>query len=219
MKLLLINPNTNPATTEAMRAIAQASAPSGVTILAQTAPFGVPLITTPETLAESAAAVLALLAEDIEPGLDGLIIAAFGDPALFEARHSTQIPVTGIAEAGMAEAAVDGRQFAVVTTTPELVDSIARSAKSYGHGGHFVGTVLTEGDATALTNDPARLPEALLAACRRAVDAFGAEAIVIGGGPLAVAARQIRGSVPVPVIEPVPAAVRLALSRARREVA
>ncbi len=45
MKLLLINPNTNAATTEAMRRIAQESAPPGVTILAKTAPFGVPLIT------------------------------------------------------------------------------------------------------------------------------------------------------------------------------
>jgi allantoin racemase len=155
----------------------------------------------------------------LEPGLSGIVISAFGDPALFEARRLTTLPVTGIAEAGMAEAAAGGRPFAVVTTTPDLVDSIAHSAEIYGHKGSFLGTELTEGDVTALTSDPVRLPQALLAACQRAVTTRGAEAIVIGGGPLAVAARQISGELPVPVIEPVSAAVRLALFRARREVA
>lgn len=214
MKLLLINPNTNAATTEAMRAIAQASAPSGVTILAKTAPFGAPLITEPVALRESAQAVMALLADGLEPGIAGVIIAAFGDPALQAARDLVPVPVTGIAEAGMAEAAAGSRRFAVVTTTPDLVDSIAASAEAYGHAGRFLGTELTEGDVTALTNDPARLPQALLAACRRAIAMRGAEAIVIGGGPLAVAARAIAGELPVPIIEPVPASVRLAVARA-----
>lgn len=219
MKLLLINPNTNPATTEAMRAIAQESAPAGVTILAKTAAFGATLITGPDALRESAKAVLALLSDRLEPGIAGLIVAAFGDPALREARDLMPIPVTGIAEAGMAEAASGGRRFAVVTTTPDLVDSIAASAEAYGHAGRFLGTALTEGEVTALTNDPDRLPQALLAACQRAIAKLGAEAIVIGGGPLAAAARTISGELPVPIIEPVPAAVRLALSCARQDVA
>lgn len=217
MKLLLINPNTNTATTEAMRAIAQEAAPPGVTIVAKTAPFGVPLITGPDALRESAAAVLALLADGLEPGVSGIVIAAFGDPALQEARDIAPIPVTGIAEAGMAEAG--GRRFAVVTTTPDLVDSIAASAEAYGHSERFLGTELTEGDVMALTNDPTRLPGALLAACQAAISRRGAEAIVIGGGPLAVAARAISGELPVPIIEPVPASVRLAVARARQEVA
>jgi allantoin racemase len=219
MKLLLINPNTNARTTAALQQIAEDASPAGVTIIAKSAPFGVPLITTPEALAESAKAVLALLAEGIEPGVEGLIIAAFGDPGLFDTRRRTRIPVTGIAEAGMAEAAADGRRFAVVTTTPELVESIAHSARAYGYEGRFLGTVLTEGDPNVLTNDPFRLPDALREACLRAVDNLGAEAIVIGGGPLAVSARQIADSLRVPIIEPVPAVVRLAVRRARREVA
>jgi Asp/Glu/hydantoin racemase len=99
------------------------------------------------------------------------------------------------------------------------VDAIAASAAAYGHAGSFLGTELTTGDVKALTNDANRLPHALLEACRRALARRSAEAIVIGGGPLAVAARAIAGELPVPIIEPVPAAVRLALSRARQEVA
>jgi Asp/Glu/hydantoin racemase len=38
---------------------------------------------------------------------------------------------------------------------------------------------------------------------------------VIGGGPLAAAAEALAPRLPVPVIEPVPAAVRAAVRRAR----
>ncbi|KAF0123230.1 MAG: hyuE [Xanthobacteraceae bacterium] len=190
MRLLLINPNTSQATTQAMVGIARESAPS-VEIDGLSAPFGVPLITGPAELAIGRDAVVTLMAARPPFGYQGVIVAAFGDPALDELRRTVAVPVTGIAEAGMAEAAHHGR-FAVVTTTPDLTESIAARADAYGHGDSFLGTVLT------------------------AVRQLGARAIVIGGGPLAVAAREIANQLPVPVIEPVPAAVRLAIRRAER---
>ena len=57
---------------------------------------------------------------------------------------------------------------------------------------------------------PEQLEAALLAACEQAVDLDGAQAIVIGGGPLARAARALARRLPVPVIDPVQAAVRRA---------
>ena len=125
-------------------------------------------------------------------------------------------PVTGIAEAGMAEAGAGGRRFAVATTTPDLRDSIAATAARHGHGS-FAGTWTTPGDPAALMADADALVRALEAACRAAIAEGGAEAVVIGGGPLARAARALAGTLPVPLIEPVPAAVRLSLVRLRRE--
>lgn len=216
MRLLLINPNTSHATTAAMVGIARESAPS-VEIDGMSAPFGVPLITGPAELEIGRDAVTTLMAARPPFGYQGVIIAAFGDPALEDLRRSIAVPVTGIAEAGMAEAARHGR-FAVVTTTPDLADSIARRAEAYGHGDLFLGTVLTGGDVHQVMADRQGLGQALLEAGRRAVRELGAKAIVIGGGPLAVAARKIADQLPVPVIEPVPAAVRLAIRRAERNV-
>jgi allantoin racemase len=212
VRLLLVNPNTRQATTEAMLDIARVAAP-GVVVEGLTAPYGVPLITNAAQLARAAEAVTAALAASPPLGFDGVIVAAFGDPGLAALRDRLPIPVTGIAEAGMAEAARHGA-FAVVTTTPDLVEAIARRAEAYGHGDRFLGTVLTEGEVGAVMADQDRLVAALRAACLRAIDATGAKALVIGGGPLAVAARAIAGEIPVPVIEPVPAAMRLAQQRA-----
>jgi allantoin racemase len=215
-RLLLINPNTNAATTNMMRAIAQAAAPGGTLIDAMSAPYGVPLITNDEALAQSAKAVQALAGTIASTPPDGVIISAFGDPGLAALRLRLSCPVTGIAEAGMAEAGSGRRPFAVVTTTPDLVDSITALAHAYGHGATFRGVALTEGDVHAVMADHETLVEALAKACAYAIETLGAQALVIGGGPLGQAAQSLSMRFPVPVIAPIPAAVRLAHKRVLR---
>lgn len=212
-RLLLVNPNTSVTTTDAMCRIAAAHAGPGVGITGLTARHGAPLITTEPALLEAAGAVIALAGEIEALRCDGVIVSAFGDPGLEALRSLLSCPVTGIAEAAMAVAATAGRRFAVVTTTPDLADAVAGKARDYGHATVFSGVFLTRGDMRALMDDPARLIEGLAEACLRAISG-GAKAIVIGGGPLAEAASALQRRVSVPIIQPVPEAVRLAVLRA-----
>lgn len=213
MRLLLVNPNTSAATTEAMLAIAREAAPACIAIEGLTAPFGASLITDEAALAVAARAVDAAVTDERVAGFDCVIVAAFGDPGLAALKSRLPVPAAGLAEAGMAEGAAHG-SFAVVTTTPDLAGAIGRAAQAFGHGNAFLGTWLTPGDPRTLMADEERLVAALKAACAEAV-AAGARAIVIGGGPLAVAARALAMRLPVPIVEPVPAAVRLALAQAQ----
>src|SRR5271154_4304493 len=74
-RILLINPNTNKATTEMMVKIAQAAAPGDLEIVGATAPHGPLMIIDPEALAASAPQVVELgvaLGKD----LSGIIISA-----------------------------------------------------------------------------------------------------------------------------------------------
>jgi len=66
-----------------------------------------------------------------------------------------------------------------------------------------------------LTADPQALVTALAETVERAIREGAAEAVIIGGGPLAVAARALSGTMSVPLIEPLPAAVRLSLDRVK----
>lgn len=210
MRIALVNPNTTRATTAAMVGVAAKTAGAGIRIEGFTAGYGAPLITEPGALDIAAGAVAAL-----GPGLvgfDAVIVSAFGDPGLETLRARLSAPVTGIAEAGMAEAGEGGRRFAVVTTTPGLVVRIADCAVRY-HAEGYCGTWTTPGDPAAVMAEPARLESALAAAIQEAVDEGAAEAVVIGGGPLAMAARVLTDVSPVPLIEPIPAAVRLTAMR------
>lgn len=210
MHLILLNPNTDDAITATMVRIAQEHAGQRARIEGRTAPFGAALITSPATLDLAEHAISAMVPD--LAGAGGVIVAAFGDPGLDALRAGLPCHVTGIAEASMAEAAAGGRRFAVVTTTPDLRARIAQTAARHGHAG-FVGTWVTPGDPVPLMSDPQALLSALEAACSAAIDEGSAQALVIGGGPLALAARVLAGRMPVPLIEPIPAAVRLAVTR------
>jgi allantoin racemase len=106
-----------------------------------------------------------------------------------------------------------GGPFAVVTTTPLLAASIQAAAERYGHGVDFVGTSLTDGDPAHLMDDPVLLESQMATACRRAIDAMKARAIVIGGGPLASVVLALRERFDVPMIEPIEAAIKLTILR------
>jgi allantoin racemase len=213
-RLALINPNTSAETTAAMMEIAREAAGGRAEVVGFTAPFGAPLITTQEALSQSAKAVMAL-APELAGTFDAVIIAAYGDPALLSLKDRLRVPITGIAEASMLKAGEDGRAFAVVTTTPKLVEVIAAAADGYGHRQSFRGVRLAPGEPEVVMADPNRLLEALETACNEAISQLGAEALIIGGGPLARAARALQTRFSIPIIEPVPEAVRLATSRAK----
>lgn len=208
MRVLLINPNTNAATTEAMAGIARDSDPRA-RVDGATVRTGAPLLVDEALLAQGAAAVVDLTRATDFTGYDGAIVAAFGDPGLAAARTLCPVPIVGIAEAGMGEAAAGERRFSVVTTTPLLVAAIERRIEEYGLGANFAGVRLAQGEIGALMADPAALEAALAAACEVAIAKDGAQAIVIGGGPLARAARALAPRFGVPIVEPIPAAMRL----------
>ncbi|MFE0753682.1 aspartate/glutamate racemase family protein [Inquilinus sp. NPDC058860] len=205
-RILLINPNTSHATTAMMVALAQAEAGDRMAVEGTTAASGVPMILDEAALAASADQVVAIGTR--AAGAAGMIVAAFGDPGLDTLRGSVTVPVVGLCEAGMLEAAAGGRRFGVATTTPGLAAAIDAKARALGLGPLYTGIRLTPGDPAALVADPQRLEQALADAVVLAIERDGAEAVVIGGGPLGRAAGALERRFAVPVIGPVPAAVR-----------
>ena len=143
-----------------------------------------------------------------ECDVDGIIVSAFGDPGLAALRRQVRVPVVGIAEAAMLEAATEGRRFGVATVTPGLVEPIAERVRQLGITCFYAGIRLTSDDPLTLASDPERLIEALAKAVYESIRCDGAEAVVIGGGPLGQAAIDLAPRFTTPVIAPIPAAMR-----------
>lgn len=204
--ILLINPNTSQATTQMMLEIARSSLGGRVEIRALTAESGVPMIVGEADLRAAADAVGALDVGDA----GGVIVAAFGDPGVEALRRRLTVPVVGIGEAAMREAALHGR-FGIATTTPALAASIEMKVRELGLEAAFTGVRLTPGDPWLLGQDPDALAAALAAAVQACVEDDGAQAVVIGGGPLGRAAQALTSRFAIPVIGPVPAACRAIL--------
>ena len=196
--ILLMNPNSNAATTRAMVAIAGRVLPD---VQGWTAPSGPQMIVTGPALATAAD----LVAQAALPVVRGVIVSAFGDPGRAALAGRLDCPVVGIGAAAAAEAGAGGRRFAVVTTTPGLEAAIDGLMRAEGGAGRYVGCHFATGDAQALMGDPDQLDAALLEAIGRAAGA-GAEVAIIGGGPLGEAADRLAGRAPLPLVAPILAA-------------
>ncbi|APO56249.1 aspartate/glutamate racemase family protein [Bradyrhizobium diazoefficiens] len=206
-RILLINPNSLGATTALMVAIARSAAVAGFDIVGATATRAPQMIVSAEAL-EAAAAEVEEIARTHRASPDGIIVAAFGDPGLAGIRAAMKLPAVGIGESSMLEAAAGGRRFGVATTTPLLKSKIEALPDALGLRSRYTGTRFAEGDPQELMRDPAQLRAALAGAVEACIAQDGAEAVIIGGGPLGEAARELQPIFTVPVIAPIPSAVR-----------
>lgn len=209
MRILLVNPNISAGITEAIRRRAESVARPGTAIEAATAAFGPAYISTRAENAIAAHAMLDAMARAAHAShIDGAVVGAFTDAGLLAARDIFPFPVTGMVEAGMAAAARGGRRFAVITAAPALAGVIDGLAAGYGHGDLFAGTLSLDHGAVDLAGDLRGAVGPLAALAGTAVRARGAEAVLLGGAPLAPLAQAIEQAAGIPVVEGIAAAVR-----------
>jgi Asp/Glu/hydantoin racemase len=206
--IVLINPNTSDATTAMMVGIARENLGPDMTIEGMTARRGVPMILDSNELAAAAAGVVEM-GESVRHSADGIIICAFGDPGIDQLRSALDIPVVGICHASILEASANGRRFGIATVTPKLVDSFLTKIRELNVGHLYAGTRLTPGEPLALAADAAALEDALAVAVQQSLHDDGAEAVIIGGGPLGQAAAGLSRRFDAPVVAPIASAVDL----------
>ncbi|WP_309681479.1 aspartate/glutamate racemase family protein [Polaromonas sp.] len=213
--VLLINPNTSLQTTALMLRSARLALAQPLELVTATAARGASMIVSEADLALSAQEVLAIgLAQATQ--VDAMLISAFGNPGLDALRGQVRVPVVGIGEAAMLEAASGGRRFGIATTTPGLELSIAQAVARLGLSAQFTGVRIPPGDPLVLAANPDLQAERLADAVRACVDEDGAAAVVIGGGPLAESADRLARQLAVPVISPVAAGMRRVLRELQR---
>lgn len=206
-RVLLINPNSLEVTTAMMVAIAKSAAGDDFDIIGATATRAPTMIVSAEAL-DAAALEVEEIAQANQESCDGIIVSAFGDPGLAGIKASMTLPAVGIGESAMLDAGENGRRFGVATTTPLLGAKIDALPEALGLRSQYTGTRFADGDPQALMRDPARLRAALAGAVEACITQDGAEAVIIGGGPLGEAARELQPMFTVPVIAPIPSAVR-----------
>ncbi|MFI1978972.1 aspartate/glutamate racemase family protein [Streptomyces wedmorensis] len=184
-------------------------APAALAVRGVTVSRGPGMLTDPAALRAAAPEVLAAGLRAVAEGdCAALLVAAFGDPGVEELRAATEVPVVGLGEAALAEAAADGTPFGIATTTPLLADAITERVAALGLADRYTGLRLTAGAPERLSADPALLLDRLERAVRACAERDGARAVVIGGGPLGEAADELRARCAIPVVAPIPAAIR-----------
>ena len=209
MRLLFLNPNTNPALTELGAKVARKVARPQTEIVPVTGQFGARYITTRATAAIAAHATLDAFARH-EEAADVVLLACFGDPGLFALRELARVPVVGMAEASCHLAASLGRKFSIVTGGHRWGPMLEEFVSAIGLASSLASVRTMAPSGAEIAANPEAALDALAATCRQAAHEDGADAMILGGLGLAGLADRIAGKVPVPVIDNVVAAVRAA---------
>jgi allantoin racemase len=209
VKLLLINPNVTESMTETMAAEARRFASEGTEIVGATAAFGTQYVENRAEAAIASHAVLDALAKHAA-GCDAAIICAFGDPGLAAAREFADIPVLGIEESAILTAWMLGRRYSIICLTPRLRTWYIECAEEHGLAGRLASVRALDAPIADITLAKQQFHGRLAELCMQAIEQDDAEVIIFGGGPIAGLAREVRDDIPVPTLDGVSCAVRMA---------
>ena len=209
MRILLANPNTSEGVTRRLHDAAAKVAAPGTALVPLTAPRGLPYIASRAEAQIGGTIVLEMLAEH-HRGADGAVIAAFGDPGLFGARELFDIPVVGMSEAAMLTACMLGRKFVIVTFAEALKPWYQDCVERHGLGPRCAGVHALGGPFSSILEVRDEMADLLVELANRLVADAQADVVIFSGAPLAGLTDRVKHRIPVPVVDPVQAAVKLA---------
>lgn len=209
MRILLINPNTTQELTDRLEAAARRVMSEGTKLTAVTAQAGVPYISTRSEAQIGGVQVLEILAERHQD-FDAAIVAAFGDPGLGAARELFDIPVVGLAEAGMLTACMLGGKFSIVTFAQALGPWYRECIAWHQLAGRCAGVHMLNGEFSSITSVRDEKEDLLVDLAMQAIDAGDTDVVVLAGAPLAGLAARVRDRIPVPVVDCAEAAMKQA---------
>jgi allantoin racemase len=208
MRIKVINPNTTAAMTDKLGRAAQAVAAPGTEIVACHPAMGPVSI---EGHYDEAISVLGLLEEvrcGEEAGIDGYVIACFGDPGLLAAREVARGPVLGIAEAAMHAASFVATGFSIVTTLARTGVIARHLVETYGMTRFCRNIRAIDLPVLDLEDKPEEARNLILQECRKVFMEDHAGAIVLGCAGMAGLTADLTRVLGIPVIDGVGAAVK-----------
>ncbi len=205
MSVVVINPNSTVAMTEAMVQMAAETVPD-LSFDGWTSTDGPPSIQGEADGALAEAPLLALVQKASDQKADGVVIGCFDDTALHQAAAIADCPVIGIGQASYHYAALRHWQFSVVTTLAVSVPVIAGNIETLGLQGQVAKVRASDVPVLALHEDPAVSQARIVEEALRAEREDDIDAIVLGCAGMVHVTAAVAEAVHVPVIDPVVAA-------------
>jgi allantoin racemase len=213
VRILIINPNSDPGMTRTIEEAGRAFAGGAFDVACLPTPGAPRFIDTYEDQALAAPGMAKLLRANHE-AFDAFVVACHCDPNLDLMKEIGRKPVVGIGEASMKMATMLGHRFSVLSTAARSIPNKEALIERYGLRGQMASVRAPE--AEGLEGD---LEERFFRTGRAAIDEDGAEVIVLGCAGLAGLDKRLQARLGVPVLDGVVCALIMASGMARYGVA
>jgi Asp/Glu/hydantoin racemase len=210
-RIVVINPNSLTAMTEAIAAAVEPFKALPVRIDCLTSTDGPPGI---ESQLDSDLAVgpLSKLAREHAGDASALVVACFSDPGLWALREHFPIPVLGIGESGMLTAMATRTRIGVIAATRQSVPRHFRYFGLMGLEKRVVGERGLDLRLTDLEDEDSTFGR-LVDVAKTLRDEDGAEVLVLGCAGFGRQRARLEQACGLPVVEPSQAAVGMAIGQ------
>ena len=210
-RIIVINPNSTVAVTEAMdAALDPLRLPGGPEIECVTNPHGPPGIESQQHVDDVSAHIRDIIrARDNEAA--AFVVACFSDPGMFAAREVTRKPVFGIAESGILSALSLGSRFGILAILGKSVPRHLRYVRSLGLESRLAAD-LPIGLGVVELSDETRTFSRLSEVGATLRDAHGADVLVLGCAGMARYRARLEDQLGIAVVDPSQAAVGMAVT-------
>lgn len=207
MAVILINPNSTTAMTDAMLAVAQSAAPD-LRFEGWTSHDGPPSIQGAEDGELATAPLLELIQKADAARAEGIIIGCFDDTALEQASKLAHCPVVGIGQSAYHLSALRNWKFSVVTTLSASVPVLEENIRDLGLEKYLGRVRASEVPVLAIHEDQAASQEQISGEARLAECEDDVDAIILGCAGMVSLTAAVRETVSLNVIDPVVAAAQ-----------
>jgi allantoin racemase len=211
MRIKVINPNTTTSFTRDLQVAAAAVAAPGTVIEAGNPSSGTPSIESHVDEALATIGVIAAVEAGEAAGIDGYVVACFGDTGVAAARELARGPVVGMTEAALYAACLVASTFTIITLPTRTRRHALRVVQENGLAPRCTRVRAVDIPVLGLADKAAEAAvyAALLAEARRSLDEDHAEAIVLGCAGLSHFVTPMSEALGVPVIDGVTVAVKM----------
>ena len=205
---MIVNPNTTESMTKLVVEGARAAASRATRLVGSTARRGVDSVESAVDEVWGALGVLEQVRAGEATGVDGYVIACFGDTGVAAARETARGPVVGMTEAALFTAALLAARFSIVTLPPRTREQSHRVLRETGLA-HRCTVRAIDVPVSGIAAGSTHQFDAVLSESRAALRADAAEAIVLGCAGLSDLVAPLSEALQVPVIDGVAAAVAM----------
>lgn len=196
MKILVINPNSDPEMTDVIQKAAANFAGDDFEVASELTRGAPKFIETYEDEIKAAPGMIQLLREN-EDKFDAFIIACHDDPNLDTMKEITKKPVVGIGEASMKIASMLGHRFSVVSTSKHSIPIKEALVRKY-HLQEVLSSVRApKDDMGGWSGEEGKYMEA----AKLAIKEDMAEVIVLGCAGMAGLDKRLEEKLGVPVLD------------------
>ena len=214
--LLLINPNTTSSITDLVLKHARRFAAKATILRAVTGAFGPRYVASRTGYAIAGHAAVDALAND-KGRKDAVVLACFGDPGLAALKEVSPVPVVGMAEASILQAAALGKRFSIVTGGERWKPMLEEFVAAQGLAARLASVRTVAPTGADIARNPKAAMALLARGCQACAREDGADVVILGGAGLAGLTAKLRAMVDAPLLDGVACAISMAEALTRQK--